>query len=205
MTLAPKAILFDCDGTLLLTADLHFQAIRAATQAQGVALSRDWYMGLTGLGRKDLFAELARAQAVVLDLPRLVDDSIAETVALAALARPNPPVAALARRCAGRLPIAVATNSERPVVTALLGATGMFDLFDCVVSLDDVAAAKPAPDMFLLGAQRLGIAPADCLVLEDSAQGLAAARAAGMAAIDVREPDAPARLAALMPEASEAL
>ncbi len=51
----PKAILFDCDGTLLLTADLHFEAIAEAALAQGADMPRDWYMSLTGLGRKDLF------------------------------------------------------------------------------------------------------------------------------------------------------
>lgn len=79
----PKAILFDCDGTLLLTADLHFEAIAEAALAQGADMPRDWYMSLTGLGRKDLFAHFTKDFGLSLDVPRLIQDSIAMTVALA--------------------------------------------------------------------------------------------------------------------------
>ncbi len=200
MTTLPEAIVFDCDGTLLLTADLHFEAIAAATAAQGAPMARDWYMGMTGLGRHDLFARFAESRGAAavlapLDPQRLAEESIDQTLRRAAMARPNPPVAALARRCAGRVPIAVATNSERRVVHALLGATGLLEIFDTVVSLDDVSQPKPAPEMFLLAARRLGVAPGGCLVLEDSAQGLRAAQAAGMAALDVRQADTVAELA----------
>lgn len=190
MLSSPQAIIFDCDGTLLLTSDLHFDAISAAAAAQGAILPRAWYMGMTGLDRTALFTRFVQAHGLTLDLPRLVADSIAQTVARAGMARPNPLVANLARRAAGHLPIAVATNAERLVVTALLRVTGLLPLFDAVVSVDDVAAPKPAPEMFLLAAARLGVPPAGCLVLEDSAQGLAAAAAAGMAALDVRDPPA---------------
>jgi HAD superfamily hydrolase (TIGR01509 family) len=183
----PKAIIFDCDGTLLLTADLHFSAISQAVELQGGVMPWAWYSGKTGLGRHDLFKQFEVEFGGNFDQPRLAIESIALTLMLAAKARPNPVVADLARRCHGQLPIAVATNSERKIVTAVLGATGLLDLFDQVVSIDDVAQPKPAPDMFLLAAQMLRTAPEDCLVLEDSNQGLSAAKAAGMMHLDVRE------------------
>jgi HAD superfamily hydrolase (TIGR01509 family) len=80
------------------------------------------------------------------------------------------------------------------VVNAILHGAGLHALFDTVVTLNDVPAAKPDPAMFLLAAARLGTAPADCLVLEDSAQGMEAARRAGIPALDVREAPALAKV-----------
>lgn len=183
----PKAIIFDCDGTLLLTADLHFSAISQAVELQGGAMPWAWYAGQTGLGRHDLFKQFEAEFGGNFDHQKLTVESIALTLDLATMARPNPVVADLARRCHGKRPIAVATNSERKIVRSVLGATGLLDLFDQVISIDDVAQPKPAPDMFLLAAQMLKTAPDDCLVLEDSDQGLSAAKAAGMMHLDVRE------------------
>ncbi|MDX1742255.1 MAG: HAD family phosphatase, partial [Ruegeria sp.] len=180
MTRQPKAVLFDCDGTLLLTADLHFKAIEKAIENEGARLPKDWYLARTGLGRQDLLAAFNREFALDLDIAKICAESIANTLAMAGLACPNPPVYDLARRCSGHIPIAVVTNSERRVVTALLSQSQMLPLFDTVVSVDDVPVPKPAPDMFLLAANRLAVDPATCLVLEDSYQGVAAAIAAGM-------------------------
>ncbi len=97
-------------------------------------------------------------------------------------------VASLARLWHGRVPMAVASNGRRANVEASLGATGLLPLFDVLVAAEDVAAGKPAPDVFLESARRLGVEPAGCVVLEDSDEGLAAAHAAGMRSIDVRLP-----------------
>ena len=68
-----------------------------------------------------------------------------------------------------------------------MDAAGLTPLFDTVVTIDDVAAAKPAPDLFLEAAHRLGVPADGCLVLEDSPQGLLAAQNAGMAVVDVND------------------
>jgi len=83
------------------------------------------------------------------------------------------------------IPMAVATGGRRAVFTATLRATGLGWLFDAVVTIDEVRHGKPAPDLFLLAAERLGVVPCDCVVYEDSLQGLRAAQVAGMTAIDV--------------------
>jgi hypothetical protein len=84
---------------------------------------------------------------------------------------------------AGPLPMAVASGSEEATVRACLENTGLLSLFDTIITPINVARGKPAPDMFLLAAERLGIAPADCLVFEDGLSGMEAARAAGMQAV----------------------
>lgn len=189
--LAPQAILFDCDGTLLLTSELHFEAISAAIARHGSQMPLDWYTARTGLGRGDLFARFAADFAVSLDLPSVERDSIAMTVSLSAKARENPLVASVARQAAGRLPIAVVTNSEAAIVNAFLKATALHDVFNLVVPCEDAARPKPAPDLYLEAALRLNVNAEHCLVLEDSDQGIRAAASAGMSWLDVRSPDWP--------------
>jgi beta-phosphoglucomutase-like phosphatase (HAD superfamily) len=189
--LIPSALLFDCDGTLLLTSDLHFTAISQAIERQGAHIPRDWYMALTGLGRADLFAAYMRDFGVHLDLPRAIEDSISATIALAPLAHENPAVAAIAREVSGRLPIAVVTNCEATIATALLREVGLLHLFNALFGCESAPRPKPAPDLYLAAAARLGISPADCLVFEDSDQGILAAKAAEMRCIDVRDPEWP--------------
>jgi HAD superfamily hydrolase (TIGR01509 family) len=84
------------------------------------------------------------------------------------------------RRIAADLPVAVASSSHAEVIAEALRATGLGDVFSVVVSSDEVAHGKPAPDVYLEAARRLGIAPAACLVVEDSYNGVRAGKAAGM-------------------------
>ncbi|MDO9641024.1 MAG: HAD family phosphatase [Pseudotabrizicola sp.] len=195
---APAALLFDCDGTLLLTADLHYTGMAKALQLQGLQMPRDWYMTLTGLDRARLFERFMVDFAVVADLPRLVADSIALTVTLAGQARENPLVARLARGAVGVLPTAVVTNSEAAIARAFLRQTGLHDLFDCIITVDDVPRPKPAPDIYMAAALRLGVSAELCLVLEDSDQGIESARTAGMQWIDVRSPGWPSKCQELL-------
>ena len=194
----PEAVLFDCDGTLLLTADLHFEAMAEAVGRQGGRMPRDWYMALTGLGREDTFARLAAEFGLCLDLPQLCAESVALTAALAWQAAPNPPVAALARSLAGRLPIAVVTNSEAAIARPFLRETGLLDLFHAIVTVEAAARAKPAPDLYIAAARELRVDIRLCLVLEDSAQGIAAAQSAGATCLDVRNAGWEARAAAIL-------
>lgn len=187
----PAALLFDCDGTLLLTGDLHFKAISEAILQQGASMTRDWYIARTGMGRDELFARFQSEQLVALDVQRAMSDSIAQTVLRAEDVRENPSVVALARAAHGRLPMAVVTNSEAPIAAAFLAETGLRHIFDQVITREDAAHPKPAPELYLTAARRLGVRSEDCVVLEDSDEGLTAARASGMQSYDVRQPDWP--------------
>jgi len=85
----------------------------------------------------------------------------------------------------GRIPFAVASGSRRDSVAGSLTAVGLLGKFDVIVSAGDYKHAKPAPDCFLLAAERLGVAPENCLVFEDTLLGIQAATAAGMASVMV--------------------
>ena len=94
------------------------------------------------------------------------------------------------------IPRAVATSTRRPLAMRKLAAAGLLPYFDAVATSSDVAAQKPAPDVYLLAASKLGVAPARCLVLEDSPTGVRAALAAGMTPVQVPDmlvPDDAAR------------
>jgi HAD superfamily hydrolase (TIGR01509 family) len=84
------------------------------------------------------------------------------------------------RRLAGEFRLAVASSSNRPLIDAVLATAGIADLFDVTVSSEEVAAGKPAPDVYLEAARRLGVEPAAAAAVEDSSNGIRAAHAAGM-------------------------
>ncbi len=87
------------------------------------------------------------------------------------------------RRIATERPVAVASSAHREVIDAALAATGLMDAFNVVVSSDEVPHGKPAPDVYLETARRLAVDPAACLVIEDSLNGVRAAKAAGMTVV----------------------
>ena len=95
-------------------------------------------------------------------------------------------VIAIARREKGRRKLAVASGGWKRVVMQSLEAIHCADLFEIVVGADDVARGKPNPDIFLEAARRMGLTPGECLVFEDAELGFQAAKAAGMALVDVR-------------------
>ncbi len=87
------------------------------------------------------------------------------------------------RRIAAEMPVALASSAHRAVIDAALAATGLGEAFTVVVSSDEVAHGKPAPDVYLEAARRLDLDPPDCLVVEDSLNGVRAAKAAGMTVV----------------------
>jgi len=100
--------------------------------------------------------------------------------------RPVEPVAAVAREFRGRLPMAVATGSHRELAERTLEQIGMTGWFNTLVCAEDVVNPKPAPDIFLEAARRLGVEPDRCCVYEDADLGILGARRAGMGVVDVR-------------------
>ena len=89
------------------------------------------------------------------------------------------------RRLAAEFPLGVASSSNRPLIEAVLERAGIAELFAAVVSSEEVERGKPAPDVYLEAARRLGVAPERCAAIEDSSNGLRAAHAAGMRVIAI--------------------
>lgn len=181
-----SALIFDCDGTLVDTAPAHYSAVSKALAAQGQRMPEDWYMARVGLTPAALLD--AHESRVVEGLDRAAFYACygGHYLASLPLLREVTLVAELARRYHGTVPMAVASNGHRENVEASLRVTGLLPLFDPIVAAEDVARGKPAPDLFLEAARRMSVAAGECVVLEDSDEGVMAARAAGMRFVDVR-------------------
>lgn len=174
---------FDLDGTLIDSMPVHYAAWRSALLTAGFAheFNEDFFYSLGGVPTAKIVEILNHRHGTHLD-PAAVAHA-KEEIYLRELARipPIAPVVAFARaKVAAGKPTAVASGGGRPVVEAALRAAGLRDLFSVIATPEDVAHGKPAPDLFLLAASKMGVPARDCLVLEDAEPGRLAAIAAGM-------------------------
>lgn len=188
----PAAVIFDMDGLMLDSERAIVDALRAAATGQDADIEPDWWLCLIGHGDAACRARLSeKIGADAADA--LLADGHARYIAVAEAGLPHRPgiVALLELLAAHDVPRAVATSTRSPLAQRKLAAAGLLAHFDVVCTSSDVAAPKPAPDVYLLAAERLGVAPAQCLVLEDSPTGVRAALAAGMTAIQVPDLLAP--------------
>lgn len=181
------ALIFDCDGTLADTMPAHFEAWTEIAQKYGLTFPEERFYTLGGAPANKILAMLSVEQGVVLD-PEAVAHEKEHLFFDRYLdhAREIAPVVAIARAYHGRKPLAVATGGIRKVIERCLTNLSIRDLFDTLVSCEDVAHHKPAPDTYLMAAERLGVSPQRCCAFEDTDIGLQAARAAGMTAVDIR-------------------
>ena len=182
----PDAVIFDMDGLLLDSERAILDCMREAAAAQGTDIEHDWWLGMTGRGDavcRDLLVDRIGAAAT----DRLLARGHTRYVAMAEAGLPHRPgvVALLDLLDRHDMPRAVATSTQSPLAQRKLAAAGLLHRFAHVCTSSDVAHPKPAPDVYLLAAERLGVAPSRCLVLEDSPTGVRAALAAGMTAVQV--------------------
>jgi HAD superfamily hydrolase (TIGR01509 family) len=181
--------IFDLDGTLVHTMPLHYLAWDAAMRHHGLteALNEDLFYSLGGVPTVRVAQLLGEHYGLVLD-PAEVEVT-KEKLFLEKLDAVEhiAPVVEFARRVAMTHPIAIATGGQPEVALPALKAAGLQDLFKIVVTPRDVAPGrgKPAPDMFLLAAEKMGVPPAACLVFEDAEPGIQAALTAGMQVVRV--------------------
>ncbi|ASP34146.1 HAD family phosphatase [Labrenzia sp. VG12] len=188
---AARALIFDCDGTLLRTPELYAAGWQMAFRTVGQEMDPDWYHHRAGMSERVLLDEFEAEFNVKLDRAGVVRAMRQAVLAQIEEVQEIVEVAAVARAHAGQKPMAVASGGPKAIVVPSLEAAGLLPLFDCVVTIEDVAHAKPAPDLFLEAADRLKTPAGSCLVFEDSRQGLEAAGRAGMDVIDVNALIAP--------------
>ncbi len=180
-----RAVLFDCDGTLADTMPLHHQAWRRALAEASAPFDFDWqlFTRRAGMTLERTVEELNREFLTTLDPAGVASRQRSHYRALLPQIRGIPVITELAAALAESHLMAVASGGQRAEVEETLQKLGLRHRFDQVVTATDVAHGKPAPDIFLLAAKRLGCAPAECLVIEDGEQGLLAAQNAGMDAL----------------------
>jgi HAD superfamily hydrolase (TIGR01509 family) len=188
-----RAIAFDLDGTLSETEPLHFEAFAEVLRSSGIEISREEYFSrLIGLNDHECFAALLREHgrnANEASIANLIERKA--VVYGAMIANRNvlyPGAEGFVRRCAERFPLILVTGTLHAEAEVILQRANLRNLFLDIIAAEDTARGKPAPDGFLTALGRLGfilrphpsIVAAECLVIEDTAAGVEAARRAGM-------------------------
>jgi len=181
----PAAALFDNDGLTLDTETAWTRAEAALFARYGQTFTMDHKRELLGTAPAVSAAKLERMLGQ--PGPTLSDELYALAIEeVGKTAEPMPgAVALLAALAQAGVPVGLVSNARRQFVEPALRAAGLHDAFAVVVTVDDVARPKPAPDAYLAAAVALGAEPAACAVLEDSPTGLAAGRAAGALTIGI--------------------
>ena len=180
------AIIFDCDGTLVDSAPLHYSAFQVALERQGAVLSHEWYRERLGLSAQELITEFGIVNSTSLDIPRAIAESEAQFLIRTAELSEIPEVVDIARSYFRKVPLAVASSGQRLSVKQSLESINISNLFDYILTADDVSACKPNPEIYITAAAKLQIETSKCLVFEDTNEGLASAVTAGAQTIDVR-------------------
>ena len=183
-----RAVVFDLDGVLWDGEPLYHEAFNVVLEPYGYSVTSEDYVNIIGHSveaawgwvlnnfkiREDPEKFLRRYNEAALEL-------------LSQPVEPLPGVRELLAELRGRgLPIGLASASLRQWVNATIRGLHIENAFDATVSASEVERSKPAPDLYLAAAEKLGIPPADCLAVEDTGAGIASAKAAGMFAVQVR-------------------
>ena len=188
MTQEPRAVLWDLDGTLVDSGDYHWRAWRETMRGEGMTLSRQAFLDSFGQRNDRILSNWLGAGASPERIQRIGDAKealyreIARREGLVALAGAREWVTRLHRDGWRQ---AIASSAPRANVDVMLEVAGISDAIEAVVSAEDVTHGKPHPEVFLVAAARLTVPPARCVVVEDAAAGLEAARRAGMRRIGV--------------------
>jgi HAD superfamily hydrolase (TIGR01509 family) len=183
-----EAYLFDCDGTIADSMPLHYLGWKQTLAEQGCEFPEDVFYAWGGMPVHEIISTLNKQQglqmpveAVAVRKENLYYEYLPRLTAV-------PEVLEVIEASHGRLPFAVVSGSTRESVVASLESLKLLDKFDTLVCAGDYRRSKPHPEAFLLAAERLGVAPEKCLVFEDTAMGIEAATAAGMASVKVLQP-----------------
>jgi beta-phosphoglucomutase-like phosphatase (HAD superfamily) len=182
-----KGLIFDCDGTLADTMPLHWKAWQVIAQRHRLHFPEERFYALGGVPSRDILRMLGHEQGIEFDPLVVAKEKEFEYLPLIASVRPIQAVVSIAHTYHGKLPMAVASGGTGPIIRKVLENLGIRELFSAIVTSEEVTRQKPAPDIFLEAAHRIGIAPQFCCAFEDTELGLQSIRAAGMRAIDVRQ------------------
>lgn len=181
-----RAIIWDLDGVLVDSWDAHYMTWRDTFAAEfGLHLDMSTLRHFFGIDNGQVLREITGLDLPEEEIKRIVERKEAQYRQLApGLIRSIPASLALLHQAdaAGWLN-AVGTSSPRDNLRVMRDLLGLDRWMDAYVTIDDVSRGKPAPDMFLEAARRLGVPPQRCVVIEDSPQGIKGARAAGMASV----------------------
>ena len=189
MNLPPhiKGLVFDCDGTLADTMPLHWRAWQVIAKKYNLHFPEDRFYSLGGVPSRDILQMLAKEQGVTLNHIEAAHEKENAYLPLMSEVEPIHAVVEIAKANFGKIPMAVASGGTQPIIVQVLEHLKIRHLFGAVVTSEMVTNQKPAPDIFIEAARRIGVDPKSCRGYEDTDLGMQAIRSAGMEAVDVRE------------------
>jgi HAD superfamily hydrolase (TIGR01509 family) len=187
-----EAVVFDLDGILVQTEEVWDEVREALARERGGRYDAGAQRAMMGMSS----LEWSRFMHDELGIPESPEEISAEVVRrMEARYRERLPLIAGAReaveRMAARWPLGLASSSNRPLIDAVLELAGLREHFRATVSSEEVPRGKPAPDVYLEAAGRLGVDPELCAAIEDSQSGIRSAKAAGMAVVAIPNPSFP--------------
>ena len=192
------AVVFDMDGVLIESEEVWDRVREAYVRERGGRYDDGIQRAMMGMSSTE-WSQYLHDVAGVPDEPRAINDEVLGRMLDAY--RTSVPVIDGAldavSRLAGRYPLGLASSSNRPLIDTVLDATGLTRYFTATVSSEEVARGKPAPDVYLEAARRLGVDAARCVAVEDSHGGIRSAKAAGMRVVAVPNPTYPPDAASL--------
>jgi beta-phosphoglucomutase-like phosphatase (HAD superfamily) len=165
---------------------LHWRAWQAIAARHNFTITEERFYSLGGVPSRDILRMLSLEQGMPLDHLAVAREKEAEYLPLIAQVEPVNVVVGIARQWHGKIPLAVASGGSRRSIDHVLNHLNIRHLFTTVVTNEDVVHQKPAPDIFLEAARRIGVPPRLCRAYEDTDLGMEAIRAAGMDGVDVR-------------------
>lgn len=183
-----KGLIFDLDGTLADTMPYHFTGWKTACKKFGADLDTSFLRKHTGSPGWIIASEIIDKCGLngSVTVEEIMNEKLEQFFMVQHLVKPIEPVAALARKYYGKLPMAVGTGGHREAVERTLEITGLRKYFDIIITANDVDNFKPHPETFLKCAEQMNVEPADIEVFEDGDLGIDAAIKAGMIVTDVR-------------------
>ena len=183
-----RAYLFDCDGTIVDSMPLHYIAWKKALAEWNCSFEEQLFYAWGGRPVTEIIAALNKRDGLNMPVDAVARRKEDLYFELLPQITAIPEVVEHIEAKHGHIPLAVVSGSRRDSVLGSLTALHLIDKFDTLVCAEDYARGKPAPDCFLVAAERLGVPPEDCLVFEDTDLGIEAATAAGMASVRVPTP-----------------
>jgi HAD superfamily hydrolase (TIGR01509 family) len=187
-----RAVVFDLDGVLIQTEEIWDEVREAYTRERGGRYDEEAQRAMMGMSSRE-WSRFMHEELGIPDAPEEIDAEVVRR--MQARYRERLPLIdggpEAVARLAAQWPLAIASSSNRPLIDAVLDASGLGRYFRATVSSEEVPRGKPAPDVYLEAARRLGVPPGACAAIEDSHSGIRSARAAGMLVLAIPNPSFP--------------